>query len=183
MISKHDILLTSRHNASKMNFFPPDFDTGDSHGFDMRLSNKVYNELKLHSEKSKKPRSGDKQDRSTNVISLDPKTKLILFKLVNADVLESVGGVISTGKEATIFYAPGGNSQEIQVPKECVAKVFKTTLIEFKSREKYIADDYRFKDRFKHLNPQKIVRLWAEKEMVIIFEKKLDSNRHLIRFF
>jgi RIO kinase 3 len=51
------------------------------------------------------------------------------------------------------------------VPKELAIKVFKTTLNEFKTREKYIADDYRFKDRFKHLNPQKIVRLWAEKEM------------------
>ncbi len=51
------------------------------------------------------------------------------------------------------------------MPKELAIKVFKTTLNEFKTREKYIADDYRFKDRFKHLNPQKIVRLWAEKEM------------------
>jgi RIO kinase 3 len=168
MISKHDIPLTTRHNASKINFFPPDFETGDSHGFDMRLSNKVYNELKIHSEKSpsRRFRVNDKQDRSTNVISLDKRTKLLLFKLINADVLESVGGVVSTGKEATIFYTPGGNTQEIQVPKECVAKVFKTTLMEFKTREKYIADDYRFKDRYKHLNPQKIVRLWAEKEMV-----------------
>ena len=54
-------------------------------------------------------------------------------------------------------------SQELLVPKECVAKVFKTTLNEFKTREKYIGDDYRFKDRYKHLNPQKIVKLWAEK--------------------
>jgi len=109
----------------------------------------------------------DKQDKSTQEMSLDPKTSLILFKLVNADILEAIGGVISTGKEATIFYAPGGKSKEMLVPKECVAKVFKTTLNEFKTREKYISDDYRFKDRYKHLNPQKIVKLWAEKEMVI----------------
>ena len=165
MISKHDILLNNRHNASKVMFFPPEFETGDARGFDMRLSNKVFNELKIHSERSKK-RVSDKQDKSTSMMSLDPKTRLILFKLVNADVLESVGGVVSTGKEATIFYAVGGSTPEIEVPKECVAKVFKTTLNEFKTREKYIGDDYRFKDRYKHLNPQKIIRLWAEKEMV-----------------
>lgn len=51
------------------------------------------------------------------------------------------------------------------MPKSLAIKVFKTTLNEFKTREKYIADDYRFKDRYKHLNPQKIVKLWAEKEM------------------
>ena len=96
-------------------------------------------------------------------MSLDPKTRLILFKLINADILSEIGGVISTGKEATIFYAPGGKSQETLVPKYCVAKVFKTTLNEFKTREKYIGDDYRFKDRYKHLNPRKIVKLWAEK--------------------
>ena len=44
-------------------------------------------------------------------------------------------------------------------------KVFKTTLNEFKNRDRYIKDDYRFKDRFSKLNPRKVIRLWAEKEM------------------
>ena len=44
-------------------------------------------------------------------------------------------------------------------------QVFKTTLNEFKSRDKCIKDDYRFKDRFKKLNPRKIINMWAEKEM------------------
>jgi RIO kinase 3 len=164
MITKHDILLNSRHNATKFMSFPPEFDTGDSKGFDMRLPNKVYNQLKIHSLK-KFGRIQDKQDKSTNVIALDPKTRLILFKLVNADILGSVGGVVSTGKEATVFYATGGETKEVLVPKECVIKAFKTRLNEFKTREKYIGDDYRFKDRFKHLNTVKIIRLWAEKEM------------------
>lgn len=55
--------------------------------------------------------------------------------------------------------------EEKEVPKECVLKVFKTTLNEFKNRDKYIKDDYRFKDRFSKLNPRKVIRLWAEKEM------------------
>lgn len=46
-----------------------------------------------------------------------------------------------------------------------VLKVFKTTLNEFKNRDRYIKDDYRFIDRFSKLNPRKIIRLWAEKEM------------------
>jgi serine/threonine-protein kinase RIO1 len=41
-------------------------------------------------------------------MALDSKTRLILYKLVNSEVLESIGGVISTGKEALILYAPGG---------------------------------------------------------------------------
>lgn len=66
------------------------------------------------------------------------------------------------------------------MPRECVAKVFKTTLNEFKTREKYIANDYRFKDRYKHLNPQKIVRLWAEK---VKNEKNSSVQLLHIKFF
>ena len=55
--------------------------------------------------------------------------------------------------------------------------MFKTTLNEFKTREKYIANDYRFKDRYKHLNPQKIVRLWAEKEMHNLMKMKKNGIR------
>lgn len=166
MISKHDLELSAKNNGSKVMNFPPEFETGDGHNFEFRLSNKVFNQLKMHSfHEGKRGKIHDKQDKSTAEMALDPKTKLILYKFVNADILDSIGGVISTGKEATILYAAGGKSQEVLVPKECVAKVYKTTLNEFKTREKYIAEDYRFKDRYKHLNPQKIVKLWAEKEM------------------
>lgn len=48
---------------------------------------------------------------------------------------------------------------------ECAVKVFKTTLNEFKTRDRYIKDDHRFKDRFSKQNPRKIIRLWAEKEL------------------
>ena len=52
-----------------------------------------------------------------------------------------------------------------EIPEEVALKVFKTTLNEFKTRDKYIKDDYRFKDRFSEQNPRKIIHLWAEKEM------------------
>jgi RIO kinase 3 len=167
MISKHDIALSGKRNASKVMNFPPEFETGDGHGINMSLSNSVFNTLKVHSmhESKRSGRLHDKTEKSTTELAIDSKTRLILYKLVNNDILESIGGVISTGKEAVILYAPGGKSKDVLMPAECVAKVYKTTLNEFKTRSKYIKDDYRFKDRYKHLNPRKIVRLWAEKEM------------------
>ena len=51
------------------------------------------------------------------------------------------------------------------MPEECAVKVFKTTLNEFKTRDRYIKDDHRFRDRFSKQNPRKIIKLWAEKEM------------------
>ena len=55
--------------------------------------------------------------------------------------------------------------EERPLPSECAIKVFKTTLSEFKNRDRYIKDDYRFKARFGKQNPRKVVRMWAEKEM------------------
>ena len=39
---------------------------------------------------------------------MDPKTRLMLYKLVSGEVLEAVNGCISTGKEACVFHANGG---------------------------------------------------------------------------
>uniref|UniRef100_A0A8B9GZS2 Serine/threonine-protein kinase RIO3 n=1 Tax=Astyanax mexicanus TaxID=7994 RepID=A0A8B9GZS2_ASTMX len=116
----------------------------------------------------KKNRVGFKMGQFSSVISeqaVDSKTRLLMFKMVNAGILENINGCISTGKESVVFHADGGSFEEMIVPEECVLKVFKTTLNEFKNRDKYIKDDYRFKDRFSKLNPRKIIRLWAEKEM------------------
>lgn len=39
---------------------------------------------------------------------VDPNTRVILFKLVNNGILESIGGVIAGGKESLVFQARGG---------------------------------------------------------------------------
>ena len=51
------------------------------------------------------------------------------------------------------------------MPDECAVKIFKTTLNEFKNRDRYIKDDFRFRYKFSKQNPRKLVRVWAEKEM------------------
>lgn len=48
---------------------------------------------------------------------------------------------------------------------ECVIKVFKIIFNEFKNCDKYIKDDFRFKDCFSKLNLCKIICMWVEKEM------------------
>jgi RIO kinase 3 len=47
--TKHDTEMCSRNNARRVMAFPPDFNTGDGGGFDMQLSNRVFNSLKRHS--------------------------------------------------------------------------------------------------------------------------------------
>ncbi|GAB6023927.1 hypothetical protein CHUAL_008658 [Chamberlinius hualienensis] len=165
--TKHDATICGQRNACRVMEFPPGFETGDGGGFDMKLSNRVYNRLKIHSlaEEKRRTKFHDKVEKSTAVQALDPKTRLILFKLIDADILETVNGIVSTGKEAAVLHAVGGKSTEFEVPVNCAIKVYKTTLNEFKTREKYMRDDFRFKDHFQKQNPRKLVKIWAEKEM------------------
>ena len=96
--------------------------------------------------------------------ALDEKTRLMLFKLVDSGLLQEVNGCMSTGKEACVYHARGGSADDRVFPDEVALKVFKTTLNEFKTRDKYIKDDYRFKQRFRKQNPRKVIHMWAEKE-------------------
>jgi RIO kinase 3 len=167
LVTKHDMTMSGRRNACRVMEFPPEFQTGDGGGFDMQLSNKVFNSLKVYSrnEQSRRHRLHDKTEQATAEMSVDARTRLLLYRLVNQEVLDRVNGIISTGKEAVVLHADGGAGRDCVIPKECAIKIFKTTLNEFKARDKYIQDDYRFKDRFSKQNPRKVIHMWAEKEM------------------
>ncbi|XP_033964787.1 serine/threonine-protein kinase RIO3 [Pseudochaenichthys georgianus] len=165
--TKHDAETCGRKNTARMDNFAPGVHIGDGLGMDLKLSNQVYNSLKQHcyNEQRRSARLHEKKEHSTAEHAVDPRTRLLMYKMVNAGVLENINGCISTGKESVVFHADGGSLEEQPVPSEVVLKVFKTTLNEFKNRDRYIKDDYRFIDRFSKLNPRKVIRLWAEKEM------------------
>ncbi|CAH0720560.1 unnamed protein product, partial [Brenthis ino] len=169
MVTKHDSVINGRRNACKVMTFPPEVCTGDGAGFDMKLPNSVFNQLKEHTrwEQARKHKMLDrKESQATAEMGLDEATRLILFKMINNGMLENINGIISTGKESVVLHANSDQSfPDMVLPKECAIKVFKTTLNEFKTRDKYIEADYRFKDRFSKQNPRKIVHMWAEKEM------------------
>lgn len=76
-----------------------------------------------------------------------------------------MNGAISTGKEANVYHGIGGNPEKQVTVGEVAIKVYKTTLSEFKNRDPYIKNDFRFRERFSKQNPRKIIHLWAEKEM------------------
>lgn len=68
-------------------------------------------------------------------------------------------GCLSTGKEANVYYARGANNQEYAV------KIFKTSILVFKDRDKYVSGEFRFRNGYCKSNPRKMVKIWAEKEM------------------
>lgn len=108
ILTKHDEDLSGRKNAGKIMELNSDFPSGDCGNFDMKLSNKVYNELRAHSKvmtkKSNQAHLDRKMDKKTNEMGVDVKTRLILYKLINTScILDNVDGIISTGKEAVIL--------------------------------------------------------------------------------
>ena len=180
-VTKHDKEISQRSNGKRIMEFNCGIETGDGGGLDMQLSNAVYNKIRNFSMKAdkRKSRIHDKEDKSTAEQAVDPQTRILLFKMINNGILERFNGIISTGKEAVIMHAEGGkdNDLALEIPTDCAVKIFKTTLNEFKTREKYIKDDYRFRDRYGKQNPRKIVHIWAEKEL----HNLLKMRKHGLR--
>ena len=69
LVTKHNAALCGKRNVARvMNTFPPEFDTGNVLN-EMQLSNRVYNQLKLHSyaEEKRMNRLHDKVEKATAV--------------------------------------------------------------------------------------------------------------------
>lgn len=170
ILTKHDANLSGRKNAGKIMELD-DCPSGDCGTFDMKVSNKVFNELRAHSnhmtKKTNQAQLDRKMDVKTNEMGVDVKTRLILYKLINtACILDSIDGIVSTGKEAVILHGESNlsNPEYPNLPKEVAIKIFSTTLNEFKQRDRYIKDDYRFKGNLKQ-NNRNIIQMWCEKEL------------------
>ncbi|XP_061776566.1 serine/threonine-protein kinase RIO1 isoform X2 [Nerophis ophidion] len=101
----------------------------------------------------------DKADRATVEQVLDPRTRMILFKMLSRGIISEINGCISTGKEANVYHATtaGGDDRAI--------KIYKTSILHFKDRDKYVSGEFRFRHGYCKGNPRKMVRTWAEKEM------------------
>lgn len=104
-------------------------------------------------------RSKDKHDRATAEQVMDPRTRMILFKLLNRGTITEINGCISTGKEANVYHASARDGREYAI------KIYKTSILVFKDRDKYVSGEFRFRHGYCRHNPRKMVRTWAEKEM------------------
>lgn len=108
----------------------------------------------------------DKSDRATVEQVLDARTRLVLAKLINKGLVGAVEGCVSTGKEANVYHAwppatppvpTAHNPNPPVLPKQIALKIFKTSILVFKDREKYITGEFRFKGG-QSKNPRKMVR-------------------------
>eukprot|EP00730_Choanoeca_flexa_P007209 TRINITY_DN12296_c0_g4_i2.p1 TRINITY_DN12296_c0_g4~~TRINITY_DN12296_c0_g4_i2.p1 ORF type:complete len:623 (+),score=135.66 TRINITY_DN12296_c0_g4_i2:251-1870(+) len=104
-------------------------------------------------------RTSDKSDRATTEQVLDPRTRMMLFQLLSRGLFDAVNGCISTGKEANVYHASSDDQT-----REYAIKVYKTSILVFKDRDKYVTGEFRFRHGYSKHNPRKMVKTWAEKE-------------------
>lgn len=119
--------------------------------------------IRLDNVKQTQDRDKDKADRATAELVLDQRTRMILLQMINRGVVSEIHGAISTGKEANVYGAvmyPANGSEPVQR----AIKIYKTAILVFKDRERYITGEHRFKAGADKGNNRKMVKLWAEKE-------------------
>lgn len=126
--------------------------------------NVTYSVINKVTEKSRQKeadmyRIKDKADRATVEQVLDPRTRMILFKMLTRGIISEINGCISTGKEANVYHASTTNGESRAI------KIYKTSILVFKDRDKYVSGEFRFRHGYCKGNPRKMVKTWAEKEM------------------
>lgn len=125
---------------------------------------------------SKRTTHTGRDDRATVEQCLDPRTRLILFRLLSTGIFEKIDGCLSTGKEANVYYAKAGSANindpflkgetdSGELVPEYAVKIYKTSILVFKDRDKYVSGEHRWRKGYCKSNPRKMVKVWAEKEM------------------
>ncbi|MCQ2355294.1 MAG: serine protein kinase RIO [Clostridia bacterium] len=102
----------------------------------------------------------DEDSRKVTGEVFDETTLLALYKLVNKKVISSIGGSISTGKEANVFIA--GRTGETGEETGAAVKIYRLRTGNFTTMSEYILGDPRFSNiRRTHKD---IIFAWTKKE-------------------
>lgn len=86
----------------------------------------------------------------------DDQTLLALYKLVNKGKISAIGGAISTGKEANVFYAEDGDGKALAL------KIYRIQSANFNTMGEYMAGDPRFSSIRK--SKKEFIFAWTKKE-------------------
>ena len=86
----------------------------------------------------------------------DDQTLLALYKLVNKGKISEIGGSISTGKEANVFYAEDGDGVAAAL------KIYRIQSANFNTMGEYMAGDPRFSSIRK--SKKEFIFAWTKKE-------------------
>ncbi|TIB97071.1 RIO1-domain-containing protein [Wallemia mellicola] len=129
------------------------------------LTTKFSQQINLAPYSKDKGKEKDKSDRATTEQVLDPRTRLILLKMINRGVISEINGCLSTGKEANVYHGSAPPLDSTSQGVQLAIKIYKTSILVFKDRDRYVTGEFRFRKGYAKSNPRKMVKLWAEKEL------------------
>ena len=72
--------------------------------------------------------------------------------------MKEIRGCVATGKEANVLEAVNSADELLAI------KVYRTSILGFKDRERYVNGEWRFRSGVCYSNPRKMIKIWAEKE-------------------
>uniref|UniRef100_A0A7C3YPD7 non-specific serine/threonine protein kinase n=1 Tax=Geoglobus ahangari TaxID=113653 RepID=A0A7C3YPD7_9EURY len=101
----------------------------------------------------------DSESRKIYAEVFDEKTLKTLYKLASKGLIQALGGVVSTGKEANVFYADGKIDGEL---KPVAVKIYRIETSEFFKMDEYLFGDKRFDLR--KISRKDLIFIWTEKE-------------------
>ena len=101
---------------------------GDAMDPGLKVPTSVANTIKHNDRKQAAGRGRvvDKADRATVEQALDPRTRIILFKMLNRGIFNEINGCVSTGKEANVYHGTnaGGEDMAIKVQEQAIEPLF-----------------------------------------------------------
>jgi len=97
------------------------------------------------------------QERATMEEVFDKSTLMVIYHFLNSGVIDEISGVVSSGKEARIYWG------KTKIGEERAVKIYLTSSAEFKKgMMMYIEGDYRFKGVKR--DTRSLISTWAQKE-------------------
>jgi RIO kinase 1 len=164
-------LHSTTQSAPRINPQKPAANTRASVDDQISSLSKLASKIKLDGGGVKEGRGHekDKSDRATSEQVLDPRTRMILLQMINRGVVSEINGCLSTGKEANVYGAfsiPAATSENPEPqPLHRAIKVYKTSILVFKDRDRYVTGEHRFRGGYNKSSNRAMVKVWAEKEM------------------
>jgi len=100
----------------------------------------------------------NEEERSVFEEVFDRRTLMILYDLSNADAFSFLNGVISSGKEARVYWGVKSDGSDVAV------KIYLVSSSDYKKRLQYVEGDPRF-NKIRR-DSRGIAELWARKEFI-----------------
>jgi len=121
-------------------------------------STQKYHKLAERIDKRDRVILKNEEEREVFEEVFDRRTLMVLYDLANGDAFSYLNGVISSGKEARVYWGVDSAGKDVAV------KIYLVSSSDYKKRLQYIVGDPRF-DKIRR-DSRGIAELWARKEFI-----------------